>query len=90
MKEYRHTLDAADESLVFFSPDALKIKKLEMISEQQIFEAFGSTGLSVFSKPATFKERLFSLDLDNTVLLFMSSGNYGGLDLTEIKNKIEA
>jgi UDP-N-acetylmuramate: L-alanyl-gamma-D-glutamyl-meso-diaminopimelate ligase len=90
LKEYRHTLDAADESLVFYSPDAVKIKQLDMISEQQISEAFACTDLSVFSKPATFKERLFSLDLENTVLLFMSSGNYGGLDLTEIINKIEA
>ena len=88
LNEYEGALDAADEALVFYSPDAVKIKKLEEVSEEQIFNAFKRHDLKIFTDPIQFKENLFSMDFDNSALLFMSSGNYGGLDMEEIKELI--
>jgi UDP-N-acetylmuramate: L-alanyl-gamma-D-glutamyl-meso-diaminopimelate ligase len=39
--------------------------------------------LKTFTNAAEFKLFLQTLNLDNAVLLFMSSGDYGGLDLNQ-------
>ena len=90
LKEYENALDAADEAIVFYSPSAVAIKKLEEVSEQQIFDAFKRNDLKVFTNPEGFKNHLFNMNLDNSALLLMSSGNYGGLDFDEVKKIIEA
>jgi len=89
LKEYENALDAADEAIVFYSPSAVAIKKLEEVSEQQIFDAFKRNDLKVFTNPEGFKKHLFNMNLDNSALLLMSSGNYGGLDFDEVKVLIE-
>jgi UDP-N-acetylmuramate: L-alanyl-gamma-D-glutamyl-meso-diaminopimelate ligase len=88
LKEYKKSLDPADEAVVFFSPEALEIKKMQPISKEQIREAFDKKDLMVYTTAQEFKEHLQDLDYSNSVLLLMSSGNYGGLDFEEIKNWI--
>jgi len=89
LTEYKGALDAADVAVVFYSPHAVEIKKLEAISEQQIAEAFQREDLVIYTNPAEFKDFLFSQEFNNTSLLLMSSGNYGGLDFDEVKKLIE-
>ena len=86
LSEYQHSLKTADEAIVFFSPEAVKIKKLEALSEEIIFEAFGRNDLQIFTDPEKFQNYLEAKNLENSVLLLMSSGNYGGLDLGKIVN----
>ncbi|GAA4646255.1 Mur ligase family protein [Pontixanthobacter gangjinensis] len=88
LKEYKYSLDEADEALVFYSPEAVANKKLEKVSEEQIKEAFQKNGLQVFVTPEDFKKALHELELENSVLLMMSSGNYGGLDMAEVKSLV--
>ncbi len=85
LSEYQGALDAADTAVVFYSPHAVEIKKLEPISEEQIAKAFNRDDLIIYTDPAAFKEYLFKQNLENTSLLLMSSGNYGGLDFGEVK-----
>lgn len=89
LTEYKGALDAADIALVFYSPHAVEIKKLEAISAQQISEAFQREDLVIYTNPTEFKTFLFSKEFNNTSLLLMSSGNYGGLDFEEVKGLIE-
>ena len=86
LKEYQESLDAADVAVVFYSPDAVAIKQLDPISENQIYEAFQRNDLLIFTDPATFQDYLFSQHFDNTVLVLMSSGIYGGLDFEKLKS----
>lgn len=86
LKEYNGALDNADEAIVFYSPDAVKIKQLEEVSENQIAEAFSRDDIKIFTNPTGFKETLFQKDFKNSTLLLMSSGNYGGLDFDEVKS----
>ena len=88
LSEYKNTLQFADEAVVFFSPEALEIKKLEKISKETIIEAFGRNDLKVFTDPENFQAYLKSKGFDNSVLLLMSSGNYGGLDFEEVSGWI--
>jgi len=86
LKEYVGTLDKADVAVVFYSPHAVKIKRLKEVSEQQIATAFQRDDLIIYTDPKEFKTFLFSQDLKDTTLLLMSSGNYGGLDFDEVKD----
>ena len=89
LKEYQGALDAADVAVVFYSPDAVKIKKLDEISYEQIAKSFERDDLIIFTNPADFKAFLFQQNLDNAALLLMSSGNYGGLNFDEVKTLIK-
>ena len=88
LKEYKNTLDAADTGVVFYSPHAVEIKRLKKVTREQIFDSFQREDLIIYTDPAAFRQYLFSQNLQNTVLLLMSSGNYGGLDLEEVKNLV--
>ena len=88
LAEYRGALDKADIAVVFYSPHAVKIKQLDSVSEQQISNAFQRDDLIIFTNPTEFKEFLFSQKLDQSAVVLMSSGNYGGLDFEEIKQLV--
>ena len=88
LKEYKGALDAADVAVVFYSPHAVEIKKLDSVSEQQIADAFQREDLIIYTNPEDFKNYLFSQKFDNKALLLMSSGNYGGLNFDEVKGLI--
>lgn len=88
LTQYKNTLDGADEAVVFYSPEALEQKKMSPISEDEIRKAFEKEALKVFTNPAQFQQYLKKLDYENSVVLLMSSGTYGGLDFEEIKTWI--
>ena len=85
LSEYKGTLNDADKAVVFYSPNAVKIKKLDAVSSTQILKAFQREDLVVFTDPAAFQDYLFDQDFTETSLLLMSSGNYGGLDFEKVK-----
>lgn len=89
LKEYESALDFADVAVVFYSPDAVKIKQLEDVTYEQIAHAFNKKDLIIFTNPKDFKAYLFGLNLENSALLLMSSGNYGGLNFDDVKALIE-
>lgn len=86
LKEYKGALGAADVAVVFYSPHAVEIKKLDEVTHEQIATAFEREDLIIYTNPKDFKQFLFSQDFENKALLLMSSGNYGGLDFDEVKN----
>ncbi len=88
LKEYQGALDAADVAVVFYSPDAVKIKQLEEVTYEQIAQSFQRDDLIIYTNPVDFKNFLFSQNFDNAALLLMSSGNYGGLNFDEVNQLI--
>ena len=88
LSEYKGALDQADKAVVFYSPHAVKIKQLDEVTTAQIGAAFGREDLMMFTNPAEFKTFLFSQNLEQTAVVLMSSGNYGGLDFEEVRNLV--
>ena len=84
LKEYKGALKYADKAVVFYSPHAVKIKQLDEVTSDQIEEAFEREDLIIYTKPSEFQKFLFSENLENSAVLLMSSGNYGGLDFDEV------
>lgn len=90
LKEYQGALDHADVAVVFYSPDAVKIKQLDEVSYDQIAQSFQRDDLLIYTNPQAFQDYLFGLEFSNSALLLMSSGNYGGLNFDALKTLIEA
>ena len=88
LSEYQGALDLADKAVVFYSPHAVKIKQLDEVTTAQIGAAFGREDLIIFTNPSEFKAFLFGQNLEQTALVLMSSGNYGGLDFEEVKGLV--
>ncbi|MDG1572079.1 Mur ligase family protein [Robiginitalea sp. M366] len=85
LEAYRGSLDAADTAMVFYTPEALEIKGLDPISPADIEAAFGRNGLQVYTDTASLQQALQACPLEGSVVLLMSSGNYGGMDLDALK-----
>jgi UDP-N-acetylmuramate: L-alanyl-gamma-D-glutamyl-meso-diaminopimelate ligase len=82
---YQNSLEKSDLPIVFYDPEALKIKNRTPISPEEIRTAFGQPDLMVFTQPKALEDFLLEQDYHSSVLLMMSSGNYGGLDWEQLK-----
>ena len=79
--QYKGALDAADVAIVHYDPEAMKIKRMPDLPEEKVREAFGRDALFITNNTEDLKFILDKINFDDAVLLLMSSGNYGGLDL---------
>jgi UDP-N-acetylmuramate: L-alanyl-gamma-D-glutamyl-meso-diaminopimelate ligase len=86
MKEYRGAMEKADDAAVFYSKHALELKRMPELPESAVKEGFDKKGLAVFNDRENLEKWLEDKDYKNSVVLFMSSGNYDGLD-TEVFSK---
>lgn len=83
LEQYDHAMDGLNEAVVFYSEDALKIKRMEPISPDLIRAMFKNENLKVFTNAQDLHAYWEMLDKTDGVYLMMSSGNFGGLDLTK-------
>ncbi len=83
LEQYDHAMDGLDNAVVFYSEDALKIKRMEPISPELIKEKFKNQNLRVFTNAEDLHKYWETLDKSKGAFLMMSSGNFGGLDLTK-------
>ncbi len=84
IKEYQNTLDLADEAVVFYQPETLVLKNRPPIPPEVIVSAFARKDLKLMTTAQELEIYIDLLSDRPMVLLLMSSGNYGGLDLSEI------
>jgi UDP-N-acetylmuramate: L-alanyl-gamma-D-glutamyl-meso-diaminopimelate ligase len=63
-------------------------KRLAMISEGEVIDAFGLKRLKVFTDPGKLVEELTSMSWKDKNLLLMSSGNFSGIDINELAGKL--
>ena len=83
LEQYDHALDGLDHAVVFYSEEALRIKRMDPISPDLIKEKFRNHDLKVFTNAADLHQYWETLDKTKGAFLMMSSGNFGGLDLTK-------
>ena len=85
LDEYRGTMDAADRAIVFYDPHAVQLKRLPPIPPERIQRAFGREDVEVLTDPVavmgSVRQGVSRATGNGAVLLMMSSGNFGGLDL---------
>lgn len=88
MEQYRDCMELADVPMVYFNPHALTLKRLQALDPAKIKDAFGHKGLRVFADSAEMESFLESIDYHNSCLLMMSSGDFDGLDLDALTDRI--
>ncbi len=81
LPEYNGAMEMADEAIVFYSRHTLEMKKLPMINEVDVQNAFGHPNLKVFTDNKNLSLHLKSMEWENRNLLMMTSGTYNGMDL---------
>jgi UDP-N-acetylmuramate: L-alanyl-gamma-D-glutamyl-meso-diaminopimelate ligase len=88
MKEYNGVMDQADMAAVFYSKHALELKRMPDLPKEAVKEGFGKKGLAVFNERSELQDWLYSNEYRNSVVVFMSSGNYDGLDTEAFARQI--
>ncbi|MCS6934676.1 MAG: Mur ligase family protein [Chitinophagales bacterium] len=88
LTEYSGAFDEADEPIIFIHHDTLLQKRVDEIDEAYIQETFGNSAIRVFYKPEELHNYLLQKKWAEKNLLLMTSGNFGGLPITEIAQHI--
>lgn len=88
LTQYNGTMSLADKAYVFFSQHAIELKRLESITTQQVETAFNQQGLKAYDDINTLVADLQANPTANCIILFLSSGNFAGIDLKELANNI--
>ncbi len=81
LPQYAHVLDEADEAIVFFNKHTLEIKRMPDLDIDFVKAAFAKTNLKVFTQNDELEGYLDKIDKKRTVILFMSSGTFNGVNI---------
>lgn len=79
--EYRDSLAAADAAVVFYDEDTLARKGRGTLAPDRIRRAFAREDLPVFTSREALEAFLMQYPWQHHVLLLMSSGHWGGMDV---------
>ncbi len=88
LAQYEGAMKDADVAVVYYSPEAIALKKLPPITEDMILSAFGRDDLMVFHDSGRMVDELLGYPAEDAVFLLMSSGNFNGININELGEKI--
>ena len=81
-------MSLADEPIIYINPKYFDIKGLPRISEDELKKSFNCSKLKVYYDHKALKQYLLDIKWEMNNLLMMSSGNFNGIDIEEIADKI--
>ena len=88
LRQYREALKDADEAAVYFNPHALKIKRMQVLKPDEIKADFGREDLHVFDDSKKLELWLSEIPNQNPIFLMMSSGNFNGMDFSDLGKRL--
>lgn len=88
LAEYRNTMSSADIKIVYYNEHTFEIKKMPILESDFVKGAFGDENLMVFTKTVELKDFVSKQSLKDSVLLWMSSGTFGELDVRTFTNSL--
>lgn len=88
MKEYMGAMNEADEACVFYSKHALELKRMPDLPKEMVKKGFAKENLQVFNNRSELENWLDHLNYKDAVVVFMSSGNYDGVDTEAFARRI--
>jgi UDP-N-acetylmuramate: L-alanyl-gamma-D-glutamyl-meso-diaminopimelate ligase len=89
LSEYAHSMDGADEAIVYFSHHALDLKGLPTLDPATVKQYFAREDISVIDEKGALEEtvRKMVANQDKPVfLLLMSSGTFDGIDWNTVSS----
>ncbi|MBS1504905.1 MAG: peptidoglycan synthetase, partial [Bacteroidetes bacterium] len=88
LEQYSGTMDEADEAIVFIDQKTFEQKKMTPYPAETVRNAFSRLDLQFYNDPELLENHLQQVEMKDTNLLMMSSGNFGGIDLPGLSVKI--
>lgn len=88
LSEYAGCMDEADEAIVFIDEKTFQQKQIEPYAAETVKAAFLKNDLIFFNKPESIIQYIENILLNNTNILLMSSGNFGGIDLNRLTDAL--
>lgn len=86
--QYAGALNAANEAIVYFNPKTVEHKRMEMLTEEELKNAFRNQNLKVYTDSAALQEHLLGRSWQNANLLLMSSGTFNNIDFEALKKAV--
>jgi UDP-N-acetylmuramate: L-alanyl-gamma-D-glutamyl-meso-diaminopimelate ligase len=86
MHEYAGAMASADEAIVFYSRHALELKRMDFLEPAVVKEGFKKENLEVINERQQLEQKLKKYDSKDANYLFMSSGNYDGMNILTTLN----
>ncbi|MDX2246385.1 MAG: Mur ligase family protein [Bacteroidia bacterium] len=81
---YKNTLKKADHKIVYVDPHALEKRRMPAISQSDLTDAFAEKNLVYVTNPEELRQAIKKTVSGDDVMLMMSSGNFGGMDLSQL------
>lgn len=88
LEQYKGCMNKADKALVYYNHHAIELKRLEDLSVELVEKAFDKEGLKVTTDSSEFVQFVKQNAEDNTNILIMSSGNFGGVNIKQLAEEI--
>lgn len=86
--QYRNTMAAADEALVYINPHTMAKKGFKAVNSLDIMHAFDRSDLQFYDNERQLYDDLARSSWNNSILLLMSSGNFNNLDIDSLAEHI--
>lgn len=88
LEQYANTMTKADIAIVYIDEKTFAQKKMKPFTENDVQTAFNSKEIQFFNDSSLLEDYLLNINFYRTNLLLMSSGNFGGLDLTKLAREL--
>ena len=85
---YKGCMDKADAAYVYYNPKAVEHKRLDPIDPQMLYEAFACPGLKVCNDSTRLVSDLEAMEWHDANLLWMTSGNFDGVDEKALARRV--
>jgi UDP-N-acetylmuramate: L-alanyl-gamma-D-glutamyl-meso-diaminopimelate ligase len=86
--QYQNTFNNTDEAIIYINPTAVAQKGLEALTKDDLRNAFNRKDIILFNDSDEMYDHLINHSWVNKNLILMSSGNFGGLKINELKENI--
>ena len=88
LEQYAGSMNEADIPVVFYDKETFEHKKMELLDEEFVKSAFRNERLNIFTDRLALESFLLKQGWINKNLLLMSSGNFAGMNVDELAEKI--
>jgi UDP-N-acetylmuramate-alanine ligase len=86
--QYKNSMQKADYKFVYINQEAVELKRMKLLTKAEVFDAFGDPDLQVFYDREELVNAVQIHPMLDSVLLMMSSGNFGGLNLDKFAKQM--
>jgi len=87
LQEYKDTVQEADEAVVFIDQQSFRQKNIQPIEVSTIKKAFNREDIVYFNDVVHLESYIDNMQPLHKNLLFMSSGNFGGINLVNLSDR---